>query len=197
MGRPPRYTLDDVLDAAERLPYDRLTMTALAQELGLVTSALYRYVRDREDLLAQLRSRLGALMPLPSEALAWDEWMTLVSLGTYDLVVEHPVLSDVRSWVAFFPTEGQAMIDARDRVLTRAGLSPADAEVLHSAAANLALAYATSRIGMRGLPDLEAAAGGPDETDRRFRESLAEAVALLLDGARRRRENDDPMRGTP
>ena len=53
LGRPPRYTVDQVLDAAERLPYDRLTMKSLADELDLVPSALYRYVKDRDDLVEQ------------------------------------------------------------------------------------------------------------------------------------------------
>lgn len=189
-GRPPRYTLDDVLDAAERLPFERLTMTALAQELGLVTSALYRYVRDRSDLLTRLRERLGTLVPIPEEDLPWDDWITQASLGIYDLVLAHPLIADVRSWVAFFPTEGQAMIDARDRVLSRAGLSDADAAALHTAATNLGLAYATSRIGVRAAPEFESAAGGPDETDRAFRAALTDGVDLLLDGARRRLEHD-------
>jgi AcrR family transcriptional regulator len=188
LGRPPRYTLDEVLDAAERMPFERLTMTALAQELGLVTSALYRYVRDRSDLLAHLRARLGTLLPIPDEALEWDAWITQVSLGIYDLVLAHPVISDVRSWVAFFPTEGRAMLDARDRVLARSGLRAVDANVLYTAATNLALAYATSRIGVRAAPEIEAAAGGPEETDRTFRATLTDGVALLLDGARRRLE---------
>jgi AcrR family transcriptional regulator len=190
LGRPARYTVDEVLDAAERLPFEQLTMTALAQELGLVTSALYRYVRDRDDLLAQLRARLAPLLPSPDETLPWDEWVAAAASGIYDLVLAHPVIADLRSWIVFFPTEGKALIDARDRVMANSGLSPADAETLYAAATNLALVYATSQLTLRSMPETLAEAGGVEQLDPLVRTALQEGVALLVDGARRRIEND-------
>lgn len=187
VGRPPRYSLDDVLDAAERLPFEQLTMTSLAKELGLVTSALYRYVRDRDDLIARLTTRLAPRLPLPDESLPWDEWMHETALGIYDLVVEHPIVADIRSWIALFPVAGRPMIEARDRVLEVAGLTPADAVTLHTAATNLALTLASSCIAMRGAVS-DGDDGRHEQIDRELRATLADAVALLVDGSRRRLE---------
>jgi AcrR family transcriptional regulator len=192
-GRPPRHTLDEVLDAAERLPYDRLSMTSLAKELGLVTSGLYRYVRDRDDLVAQVTARLAAALPLPDEALPWDEWITAMAFGVYDLAVAHPVITDVRSWSALLPAEGQRMIDARDRVLDAAGLRRDDAVAVYTAATNLALAYATSRIAVRGVPEITAVHGDDARIDALLRATLGDGVALLVDGVRLRLAPDrDP-----
>jgi AcrR family transcriptional regulator len=64
VGRPPRLSRDAVADAAEaiieREGVDALTMRRLARELDSSTMAVYRHVRDRDDLLVLLH----VLLPL-------------------------------------------------------------------------------------------------------------------------------------
>ncbi|MFJ9693919.1 TetR/AcrR family transcriptional regulator [Kitasatospora sp. NPDC101183] len=57
-GRPPRISLDQVLDSARRIVteegVDRLTMRRLATEVGSTPMALYHHVRDKDELLVLL-----------------------------------------------------------------------------------------------------------------------------------------------
>lgn len=57
-GRPPRISLDQVLDAARRVVTEegvgKLTMRRLATEVGSTPMALYHHVRDKDELLVLL-----------------------------------------------------------------------------------------------------------------------------------------------
>jgi hypothetical protein len=81
-GRPARLSREMVVAAAEevvrREGVDALTMRRVARELGSSTMALYRHVRDRDELLAELHRVLtpsGGLViaslsgPLPPASL--------------------------------------------------------------------------------------------------------------------------------
>ncbi len=69
VGRPARLSRDAVADAAEAIieseGVDALSMRRLARELDSSTMALYRHVRDRDDLLVLLLDRLAADLPRP------------------------------------------------------------------------------------------------------------------------------------
>mgnify|MGYP001792856888 CR=1 FL=1 len=56
-GRPPRIRLEDVVDAACRLGLEGLTVVAVANQLGVRDSAIYRYVDSREELLHLVADR--------------------------------------------------------------------------------------------------------------------------------------------
>ena len=68
-GRPPRLSRQAVVDAArlivERDGIDALTMRRVAQELGSSAMAIYRHVRDKDELLVLLLDRLAAELPRP------------------------------------------------------------------------------------------------------------------------------------
>jgi AcrR family transcriptional regulator len=68
-GRPPRLSRDAVIDAArvivERDGIDALTMRSVARELGSSAMAIYRHVRDKDELLVLLLDRLAAELPRP------------------------------------------------------------------------------------------------------------------------------------
>ncbi|KJS61539.1 TetR/AcrR family transcriptional regulator [Streptomyces rubellomurinus] len=58
VGRPPRFSRQEVVDTARRLVdaegVDRLTMRRLAAEIGSTPMALYHHVRNKEELLVLL-----------------------------------------------------------------------------------------------------------------------------------------------
>lgn len=68
-GRPARLSREMVVAAAEevvrREGVDALTMRRVARELGSSTMALYRHVRDRDELLVLLLDRAAAELPRP------------------------------------------------------------------------------------------------------------------------------------
>lgn len=50
-GRPRRLTLEMVLDAANEMGIENLSMKKLASELGVGIATIYRYVADRDELV--------------------------------------------------------------------------------------------------------------------------------------------------
>jgi AcrR family transcriptional regulator len=68
-GRPPKLSRDAILTAArtiiERDGIDALTMRRIAEELDSSAMAIYRHVRDKDQLLVLLLDRLAAEVPRP------------------------------------------------------------------------------------------------------------------------------------
>lgn len=105
-GPKPRWTLDQLLDAAVRLGdeggIEAITMSGLAKALGSGTMSLYRYIESREDLVVLAADRALGPPPEPVGA-AWRErthawvmdlrrayrehpWLTAVPVGTEPLL---------------------------------------------------------------------------------------------------------------
>lgn len=92
MGRPPKITRDEILDAAERWEPAELQLTALAEALGISVKTLYYYFPARQALLDALTERAVADMGLPEimAAATWREVLTGVAAWFYRLGLTHP-----------------------------------------------------------------------------------------------------------
>ncbi|MFI5609615.1 TetR/AcrR family transcriptional regulator [Amycolatopsis sp. NPDC051903] len=68
-GRPARWSRADVVEAARGIVaaegVEALTMRRVARELGCSPMALYRHVRDKDELLALLMDHVAAGLPRP------------------------------------------------------------------------------------------------------------------------------------
>ena len=96
VGRPKRLTTAEVIDEAIRLADDLglegLSMPTLAKHLGVGTMTLYGYVKNKEDLLDKMATRLFQDLELPSH----ESWQN----GVFDFFTEfrqaaiaHPTLA--------------------------------------------------------------------------------------------------------
>jgi AcrR family transcriptional regulator len=94
-GRPPMLTLEQVLAAAIQCAdsdgLDGCTMRAVADRLGVTPMALYRHVRDKDELLARIpdllvRDVMKATTRRTSGALALRE----IALGLAGVLKAHP-----------------------------------------------------------------------------------------------------------
>lgn len=92
MGRPPKVTRDEILDAAERWEPAELQLTALADALGISVKTVYYYFPARQVLLDALTERAVAEMGLPDimAAAAWRDVLTEVAIWFYQLGYSHP-----------------------------------------------------------------------------------------------------------
>ena len=92
MGRPPKVTRDEILDAAEQWEPGELQFTALADALGISVKTLYYYFPARQALLDALTERAVADMGLPEimQAASWRAVLTEVALWFYRLGRERP-----------------------------------------------------------------------------------------------------------
>jgi AcrR family transcriptional regulator len=98
-GRPPTFSRDDLIAAALRVGPDKLTLQAVAAELGVARNSLYWHVRDRSEagaiVLAHLIEQGGSSDWTPDRDAPWDEWLT-----AYARMLRR-ILTTVGGWVRF------------------------------------------------------------------------------------------------
>jgi AcrR family transcriptional regulator len=77
-GRPPRIDRASIVRAAAQLAAeagaDRVTMTSVAERLGVAMPALYYHVSSRDELLGLVGARVFQGIEVPGVEL-WDEWL--------------------------------------------------------------------------------------------------------------------------
>jgi AcrR family transcriptional regulator len=77
-GRPPRIDRASIVRAAAQLAAeagaDRVTMTSVAERLGVAMPALYYHVSSRDELLGLVGARVFQGIEVP-EVEPWDEWL--------------------------------------------------------------------------------------------------------------------------
>ncbi len=98
-GRPARLSRDAVVAAAraivERDGIDALTMRHVAEELGSSPMAIYRHVRDKDQLLVLLLDQLAAEVPRPRLPRAPRMRLQRACRTMRDGLAQHPWVVDV------------------------------------------------------------------------------------------------------
>ncbi|HEY5833279.1 TetR/AcrR family transcriptional regulator [Streptomyces sp.] len=138
--RAPRNSLnpDRILDAAlillDRDGAEAFTMRALAQQLGVGTMAVYSHFRGKDEISDAVAQRLLDTIELPPGGSAEPVGeLREVCRQVYRLFTEHPSALQL---LTIRPLRGDDAIAVIDRMLTllsRAGLSRADAVHAHVA----------------------------------------------------------------
>ncbi|WBB53401.1 TetR/AcrR family transcriptional regulator [Verrucosispora sp. WMMD573] len=99
VGRPPRLSLEAIIDAATRILQDegleRLSMRRLANELGSAPMALYHHVRDKDELLVQVMETQARDISRPALPTDPRERLIAASVLLYDLLAERPWIVEV------------------------------------------------------------------------------------------------------
>jgi len=93
VGRPARVNMQAIVDAALALGLDQLTMTAVADRLGVGISTLYQYVKNREELV-QLAALNQALTRTPPRDFGqhWAELAVQYAVDLLDTLTCEPQL---------------------------------------------------------------------------------------------------------
>lgn len=74
VGRPRQLSMTQILEAAETIGMEKLTLQGVAEVLGVTPPALYRHVQNREDLLAKYAMTMTERYPIA--AYAGGDWAT-------------------------------------------------------------------------------------------------------------------------
>jgi AcrR family transcriptional regulator len=92
MGRPPKVTRQEILDAAARWEPAELQLTTLADALGISVKTVYYYFPARQALLDALTERAVAEMGLPDvmAAQSWRDVLAAAAAWYYRLGMEQP-----------------------------------------------------------------------------------------------------------
>ncbi|WP_103063306.1 TetR/AcrR family transcriptional regulator [Actinomyces qiguomingii] len=126
-GPKPGFTRRDVVDAALEIGIARFTLSDVSQRLGVATSALYRTISSREDLLRACLERVAADTDFSDLTGPWRRVARDYAEHLWALLEERPGLAGVlvsTSWAYQFFARP---ITQAQRALTQGGLSPDDA----------------------------------------------------------------------
>lgn len=144
-GRPRRLELDKIIDAALHIGLNKLTMTSVAEHLGVGKAVLYGYVANREELLRIASSRAASRYIFPQDDHGhWAIWTLRYCQALFD------VLSQDGEMLEFWLNGRQSMaveIDSTEmwlRILTRAGFKPLVALNVRRGASQLVIGAAGS-----------------------------------------------------
>jgi AcrR family transcriptional regulator len=131
--RPKRRPLDQaqVVRAAlallDEVGLDELTMRRLAERLGVKAAALYRHVRNKDELLVLLGDELSGGIPLPSRSGTWRERLAEAAWNVRRGLLAHRDAARVLASTAPFGPRRLRHIDEMLAILRDAGLSDRDA----------------------------------------------------------------------
>lgn len=133
-GRPPATSRAQILAAARELidrdGWDRLTVRRLAAELGIGTTTLYRYVRDREDLLIQLLNTQAGRAGRPQLPTEPRKRIVAAARAMHDALADWPWAAEVLTADGFLGRLGEPALWLVETIVAGAvdsGCTPADA----------------------------------------------------------------------
>jgi AcrR family transcriptional regulator len=139
-GRPARIDLEAVRQAGRAVGLRDLSMNAVAAELGVTSTALYRHVSGRWDLERLVGESILADLSFrhdPEHTTAQHLISFALQLRAFTL--EHPGLAAYVQLLFPRGDSGRRLLSGEVRVLVDRGYRPDTAIMLHSAVASLAI----------------------------------------------------------
>lgn len=179
-GRPPRLSRDQIVAAARELVaahgVQSLTMRRLATELGATPMALYRHVRDREELLVLLLEDIAAsdmLRPeLPDDP---RERIVATALAMHDGLAQVPWIVEILTGDEFFAPS--ALWYAETIVDAAMGLGLTEADAVH--VYRSVWYYTAGELIIRAAPRPRSAEPGATFRDKVFADLDPESLPRL------------------
>ncbi|MBW2368555.1 MAG: TetR/AcrR family transcriptional regulator [Deltaproteobacteria bacterium] len=178
-GRPARISPEQILAVAKTISSKELTMSLVADKLGVKTPALYHHFKSREDLLLALGRQIAQTFPLRApDPGNWRAWILATATDLLDFMLANPVLQDVREWGRLQPISVPLMENLLE-TLEEAGFSTEQAYRIWNVVFTLAIADArilTVARDPKFAEEQEAAAAQYDES---LMETAPRTVAMV------------------
>lgn len=145
-GRPRRLQIEQILEAALAVGLQHLTMSSVAERLGVGKAVLYGYVGSREELIRLAAAHAARRHRFPvDEGQPWDEWIIAYSKALFEVLTMDGEL--LETWLS--GSQSLALeIDTAEMwlsVLTRRGFSGEAALHLRRAVSHLVIGAAAAR----------------------------------------------------
>jgi AcrR family transcriptional regulator len=93
-GRPRGLTLEQISDAVLEDGIATFSMPSIARRLGVAHSGLYRYIRDREELLVLSLDRIASEATWPSPDLPWRAQLRGIGETLWTIAGRYPGYAD-------------------------------------------------------------------------------------------------------
>jgi AcrR family transcriptional regulator len=149
----------DIVDAAAAIVeaggYEEMSIRSLAADLGVAPMPPYRHIRDKDDLLDEVVSRLLARVwrPAASED-DWQDWIVEAAASLRQFLVTQPAALHVYLRHPVVSPAAVERMDAMMGVLRRAGLDEATARAAYGALHTYTIGFAALEASRAGwVPD--------------------------------------------
>ena len=152
VGRPRRLTLNQILDAALELGLEDLTMTQLAQHIGVSVTVLYGYVANRDYLLKAAIARAALNHEFPEDTgQHWSDYVAAYAGVLHDLLTADSQLvsSFMQGGLGAHTQVEQA--ESWMQALLKRGFPPEQAASLYRAVGQLIIGCAVARLHAKAL----------------------------------------------
>lgn len=214
-GPAPRLSRESIADAVLELGFEGLTVTAVGARLGSSHAALYRHVRDRDDLVRAAAERLAERHPPAPPAADWSQALTDSAVTFWTLLRSTPGLVDTLASVPGGREPLGRYVRALTRELLDHGFTPDLAVLAADSVLDLARDSARTttlladpehvrRIVETRWPEpgdapirevvIDAVDGDPQDWFRRKLDVVVRGIASLLDAAAAHPRRQDQAR---
>lgn len=146
-GRPARLDREMIAHAAYEIGLDRVTMKAVADQLGVSVPGLYHHVEGRDDLMQLAAEYSASRIRLPEEhGQTWPEWLLEWSRVSHRAFLSQPELL-IQSMRGSMSVERMFIhVDAVIGFLMRHGFTPVEARDAYTLVSRCAIGAAISEI---------------------------------------------------
>ena len=172
LGRPtgprPGFSRDDVVDAALEIGIAEFTLTAVAKQLGVAVSGLYRTITSREDLLAACLERIAAQIEVPRPGKRWPDTVRAHAEAVWEMLERYPGLAGVIMGVPWAHQVFARPVSQACQALIEGGLEADEAGVVLDFVGDTVIAT-HAQIEVMRSPVAPSGPGGPtglEETSR-------------------------------
>jgi AcrR family transcriptional regulator len=147
VGRPARLDREMIARAASEVGLDRLTMKAVADQLGVSVPGLYHHVEGRDDLMALAAEYSASRIAIPVDrGQQWTEWLLEWARYSYDAFVQEPELLNQYLRGAISLERMVVHLDAVIGFLERHGFTPVEARDAYSLVSQCAIGAAFNAL---------------------------------------------------
>ena len=190
MGRPPLISRDRIADAAFEVGLSDLTMRAVADRLGVTTTALYHHISGRDELVQLVAERSARRLVAPvDEDQHWARWLLQWAVHTRTAFVGDPALLDQFLDGVISPESVLHNVEAILDLLVRQGFSPVDALRAFELVSTCALGSALGDV--RDRRSVESGRGSRSDTLRALTADDPSDLPLLRTTASRDVDADE------
>ena len=146
-GRPAKLDREMIAHAAYEIGLDRVTMKAVADQLGVSVPGLYHHVEGRDDLMQLAAQYSASRIHLPEDRnQSWPEWLLEWSRVSYLAFLSQPELL-IQSMRGSFTVDRMVIhVDAVVGFLIDHGFSPVEARDAYTIVSRCAIGAAISEI---------------------------------------------------
>ena len=150
LGRPRRISLVQVIDAALEIGLQTVTLTAVAERLGVRPATLYTYVDSREALVRLAAERKLQRRRLDDHGQPWSEVVRAHAEGSHQMFSDEPQLLVHFINGGFGPGDEMDYLERFLALLVARGFTPVQALRVYRLSSQIALGAASERAHADG-----------------------------------------------